>query len=132
MQGRVVVRYADGRILKGHTADFLPTTEALFHLTTDRPGANPEEIRIAELKAVFFVRELRGQVDHRERQDFDPTRRLVGRKIRVRFKDGEILVGTTLDYQLKCLGFFVIPADPGSNNEACFIVSSAVRDLAFI
>jgi hypothetical protein len=132
MQNRIVVRYADGRILKGHAADFLPT-KALFHLTTtDRPGANPVEIRLAEVKAVFFVKDLRGNTNYHERQDFDPAHRPVGHKIRVKFNDGEILVGTTQGYEPERLGFFVIPADPESNNERCFIVSSAVKNVAFV
>jgi len=132
MQNRIVARYADGRILKGFATDFLPTRD-VFHLTrTGDPAARPQEVRLSELKAVFFVRDLRGNSDYNDRSEFDPVRPPVGRKIRVMFKDGELLIGTTQGYQPGRPGFFVVPADPQSNNERCFVVSAAVHDVSFI
>jgi Family of unknown function (DUF6982) len=132
MQNRVVVRYQDRRLLKGSTTDFLPTKD-VFHLTSaDDPAIRPLEIRLSQAKAVFFVKHLEGNPAYRERKEFDPARPTIGRRIRVVFKDGELLVGTTQSYHPGRPGFFVIPADPGSNNERCFVVSTAVRNVAFI
>jgi len=132
MHNRIVVRYQDRRLLKGFTTDFLPTKE-VFHLTSvDSAAQVPLEVRLSQAKAVFFVRDLNGNRAYRERKQFDGARPPLGRKIRVVFKDGELLVGTTQCYQPGRPGFFVIPADPSSNNERCFVVSSAVRTIAFI
>ena len=49
---------------------------------------------------------------YEERKDFDPSRPLSGRKIKVLFKDGETIVGTTQGYQPGRPGFFLVPADP--------------------
>ncbi len=36
---------------------------------------------------------------------------ITGRKVKVLFKDGEVLVGSTMGYDIKRLGFFLFPAD---------------------
>jgi len=132
MRNRIVVRYRDRRLLKGSTTDFVPTKD-VFHLSSaDSAAAEPVEVRLSELKAVFFVKELNGNPGYQERKEFDPARPPVGRKIGVVFNDGELLVGTTEDYQPGCSAFFVTPADPRSNNERCFVVSNAVKDVSLI
>ena len=133
IQNRIVVRYRDGRILKGYTGDFLPT-KAAFHLTPlDAPaGTKPTLVQVAELKAVFFVKDLVGNPAHRERLEFRADKPAVGRKIRVVFNDGEILVGTTQGYDPTRAGFFVVPADAESNNERCFVVGRAAAKVTFI
>ncbi|MDD5343143.1 MAG: hypothetical protein PHW12_01840 [Smithella sp.] len=42
------------------------------------------------------------------------------------------MVGTTVGYQKDRPGFFVIPADPDSNNERCFVLSSATLEITLI
>ena len=129
---KVVVRYLDGRVLKGHTNDFLPTKDS-FHLTRlDEPAAKPVEVHLRELKAIFFVRDFTGNPQHIDRKEFDPSQPLMGRKIQVLFKDGELLVGTTQGYQPGRTGFFVTPADPESNHYRCFVISGATREVSFI
>ena len=130
---KVVVRYADGRTVKGTTADFVPAKD-LFHLTDPaaQPGARPLEVRTADLKAVFFVKDLAGDPQHQERNEFDPARPAVGRHLRVEFSDGEVLVGTTQGYQPNRPGFFMEPADPGSNIERCYVPVAATREIRFL
>jgi hypothetical protein len=132
-QNKIVIRYLDGRILKGFTGDFLPT-KAVFHLEVAdaAPGAKAVEVRVAELKAVFFVRDLAGNPKHNDALEFTPGKPVPGRKIRVVFKDGEQLVGTTQGYDPSRAGFFVIPVDSGSNNERCFVVAAAARQVSLI
>lgn len=129
---KIVVRYQNGRILKGFTNDFLPTKD-IFHLTAadTAPGTKPLEVRTGELKAIFFVRDFAGRPEHDERKQFDPIHPVPGRKIQVVFKDGEQLIGTTQGYQPGRPGFFLIPADPQSNIERCYVVSGATRNVAF-
>jgi hypothetical protein len=127
---KVVVRYADGRTVKGTTSDFVPAKD-LFHLTdaAAEPGARSLEVRAADLKAVFFVKDLAGDPQHKERNEFDPARPAVGRHLRVEFADGEVLIGTTQGYQPNRPGFFMEPADAGSNIERCYVVAAAVRSV---
>lgn len=130
---KVVVRFADGRIVKGTTADFVPTKD-LFHLNpvTDTAGAKLIEINKSELKALFFVKDFEGDSRHVESNAFIPSSPPAGRKIRVEFNDGEILVGTTTGYQPGRPGFFVMPADSSSNMERCYIVTAATKKVDFV
>lgn len=120
---QVVAHYRDGRIVKGSTTDFLPTRETL-HVHT---ATAVETVRLAELKALFFVRDLAGDPGRKKRNEFDVNRTLHGRRIRVEFLDGEVLIGTTQGYQPERAGFFVAPADPEANHERVFVLRAATR-----
>lgn len=122
MQNKVVVRYRDGRILKGFTTDFLPTRDA-FHVTVQGQAGTSVRVLLADLKAVFFVKHFTGNSQHQERNAFGP--RAIGRRLRVTFLDREELVGTTQGYDPSRPGFFLQPADPDSNIERCFVVRAA-------
>ena len=133
VQNKIVVRYQDGRILKGQTGDFLPT-KPVFHLTLADAArdAKPLTVQVAEIKAIFFVKDFAGNRERKQVQDFPAGKPVVGRKIRVVFQDGETLVGTTQGYDPTRPGFFVIPADPASNNDRCFVVTRATQQVSFI
>ncbi len=125
---RVVARFTDGRVVKGMTSDFSPAKES-FHVT-EAAGlgrAKPVEIQTKGLKALFFVKDFDGNSRHAERNQFDPAHPPVGRRIKVTFRDGEVLVGTTQGYQPNRPGFFLVPADPDSNIERCYVVSAATQ-----
>ena len=130
---KVVVRYQDGRVLKGMSNDFLPTKND-FHLFLDGapPGSKPMVVRVTDLKAVFFVKDYAGDAKHQESNAFSASGKVVGRKIRVVFKDGEVLVGTTQGYDRSRPGFFVVPVDAESNNLRVYIVSAAAEEVSFL
>lgn len=126
----VVARYIDGRILKGTTRDFSPQRPS-FHLHPEGDlKAGAIQVPIAELKAAFFVKSLEGDKDHVESLELD--RRSQGRRIQVTFKDGEILAGTTVGYTPDRAGFFLVPADPESNNLRVFVIAASVSKVDFI
>jgi small nuclear ribonucleoprotein (snRNP)-like protein len=124
---QVVVRYRDGRLVKGTTSNFLPARDC-FHVQT--PEGEVVAVAQDELKALFFVREFAGDPTRKESSRFSATRPALGRKIRVVFADGEEIVGTTQGYQPNRPGFFVFPADAGSNNERCFVITAATRRVS--
>jgi hypothetical protein len=127
---KVVVRYLDGRVLKGYTYDFFPN-KSVFHLYPlgeEKSGAGLE-IQIKDLKSVFFVRDFEGNRDYNEEKEFSPSEKYHGRKVEVVFEDGEALVGTTMGYAPERPGFFLSPADPRSNNLRVFVVNKAVRQV---
>lgn len=130
-RNKVVVRYKSGKMLKGYTHDFSPAATE-FHLTSDLPidRGTAHEVRVADLKAVFFVKSLEGNKAYRERKDFRDTdsTRLRGLKIKVRFKDGEIMRGTTLGYSKAKKGFFITPVDPEENNNRIYVVADALSE----
>ncbi len=129
---RVVARYSDGRLMKGFTQDFFPTKER-FHLTAaDNPSGGPIEVSINDLKAIFMVRDFIGDPLYKERNKYLEEEKPSGRKIEVTFKDGEILVGSTLGYDPKRQGFFIFPADPMSNSIRAYVVSFAVEKVRYL
>lgn len=130
---KVVARFADGRLVKGMTADFFPGKD-LFHviLAGSPAGADAVEVSTSALKALFFVKDLIGDPEHVEANAFDPLKPPAGRRIRVVFKDGEVLVGTTTGYQPSRPGFFLVPADSTSNIERCYVVTAAAEEVSFL
>jgi len=107
-QNRVVVRFKDGRLLKGYTYDFTPLRQT-FHLKSGRGKDKKDtlEIRVADLKALFFVRTLEGNKDYVEKSRFDEVDNphLRGLKIKLEFSDGEVMSGTTQGYSKNRKGF---------------------------
>lgn len=132
IQNKIVVHYKDGRIVKGTTSDFLPT-RPLFHVTpSDGQSSAPlVEVKVPDVKAIFFVKDFVGNQARKDIQGF-PDKPIVGKKVKIGFKDGEIMIGTTQGYDPGRDGFFIIPADMDSNNERCFVVASATNFVEFI
>ncbi len=129
---RVVVHFKDGRLLKGYTQDFIPAHE-MFHLTSERAADRGRvyEIRCDNLKAIFFVKTLKGNRTYVEKKKFEEITGAGSRglKIRVKFPDGEVIRGTSYDYSKKFKGFFIIPVDPRGNNEKVYVISDAALDV---
>ncbi len=133
IQNKIVVRYQDGSVKKGVTNDFFPNKDVFHLMPMDAlPGTQPMKVSIQDLKAVFFVKTFEGNPQYNDKKDFDAVKTAVGRKLKVLFKDGEVLVGTTHGYQPGRSGFFIVPADPQSNIERCFVISAATKDVSFI
>ena len=126
---KVVVRFSDGRVLKGTTEDFFPNRPS-FHL---RPlgGSEVLDIRCKELKAVFFVKDFAGDPKRHEARSFERATTDIsrGKKIAIRFKDGELIFGFTLTYMPDRSGFFITPADPSSNNLRIYVLIHAAREV---
>lgn len=127
---KIVVRYAEGQILKGYTQDFSPA-RSQFSLWPSLTATAQERVIVplARLKGVFFVRDFAGNPGYVERVDSDEPQH--GRRIEVTLVDDEVISGRTLSYRPDGYGFFVMPADPLANNIRIFIVSTAVRQVRF-
>jgi hypothetical protein len=124
---KVVVRYADGKVIKGYTQDFFPNKDR-FHLHPQQKssGQDTEQVLVKELKAIFFVKDFDGNPAYDERRQFSDGEKAQGRKMEILFKDGEKLVGSTLGYEPNRPGFFVNPVDDKSNNIRVFVVQASV------
>jgi len=130
---KVVVRYFDGRILKGYTQNFAPDKSS-FHLMPVVAEFPDQSINISfkGLKAVFFVRDFTGNQSYIEKKIFAQGMNIIGRKMEVTFKDGEVLVGSTLGYDSGRSGFFIYPSDRNWNLLRAFVVSEAIECVRFI
>ena len=128
---KVVARYQNGLVVKGLTADFVPYAES-FLLYERGSTRTAREILLADLKAVYFVKDLDGDLGHAKSNIFDPADLTPGRKVRVLFKDGEVLMGYTSDYLSTRPGFFVLPADLKANADRCYILIAATEKISLI
>jgi len=125
----VVAHFMDGTILKGTTQDFAPT-RAHFHIIPSG-ASRGQQVRLAQLKAVFFVRKLDGDPDRSDLRGFitAPPQGVHGRKIAVRFADAELLCGYAQSYSMSRDGFFIFPADAGSNNQRVFVITANAAEI---
>jgi hypothetical protein len=128
-RAKVVVAYLDGRRLKGYTNDFSPIRDQFFLFPDGldpKPGDRGTPVRVAELKAVFFVKDFAGDPSHKAAAGAAP---LPGKKIEVTFADNEKMIGSSVAYNPRNLGFFMQPADSGANNERIFILNRNVKQV---
>ncbi len=123
---KIVVHYLDGRLLRGRSKFFFRGQETVRVVNL---RGRTVRIPLNEVKAIFFVRKLRGRQDYHEKKRFTPTSPRFGRKVEVQFQDGEVLRGSSLDYRPDEKGFYLKPSDPDSNNEMVFIPLSALKRL---
>ena len=125
----VVAHFMDGKLLKGTTQDFFPN-RSTFHMIP-AGGGQAIQVDCMLLKAVFFVKTLQGNPRRASIPGFiaAPAATAHGKKIAVRFKDGELLCGYTLSYQPDREGFFLFPADPESNNIRIYVLAVAALEI---
>ncbi len=124
-----MVRYTDGRLLKGYSRNFMPSKKQIdLWSAPDGPPESRITIPLTHLKAAFFVQDFAGLASY-----VGPVEETVaaGRRINVTFADGEVLSGTTLNYSPGGPGFFVVPVDAKTNNLRVFVISSAIRKVQF-
>jgi Family of unknown function (DUF6982) len=124
---KVVVKFKDNSIAKGQTNNFLPN-KTFFHLHQLEGGQL--EVHVEDLKAIFFVKNYDGTKDHKKAyNDKVPGG---GRKIQVKFLDGETIVGYTTGYSPDRPGFFIVPADLKGNNDRIFVVKTATENIEML
>lgn len=126
---RVVAHLLNGKLIKGTTQDFFPN-RPMFHMAPFEGGPTIE-VRTRQLKALFFVREFAGDTSRRDLQGFisAPGETAQGKKLAVRFKDGELLCGYSLAFSPDREGFFMFPSDFQANNLRVYVVTASSVEI---
>ena len=126
---KVVAHFNDGTVVHGTTLDFHPN-RPVFHLQPV-DGGPARKIQCARLKALFFVKSFAGSPKREDARGFieGPAETQQGRKVAVRFKDGELLCGYTLGYSGERDGFMLFPADAACNNARVFVLRAATTEI---
>ena len=138
---RVVIRVLDGRTVKGYLKEFSETSETVT--MKEYESGKTVTIPVSSLKAIFFVKSFEGKPDYREKKRYS-TKSRKGKRVYVKFKDSETLLGylegdipwekgffiSSRSDEKK--GFFMIPADEESNNIKIFVIASSVSDVTLI
>jgi hypothetical protein len=133
MEQKLVVRYINGRIVKGKTMNFNPAApNFLIHWLHNAPDAPPLQVWLSEVKAIFFVRDFAGNRLYKDRQNFKPGDPYQGRRMKLDLSDGESMVGSSPNYAPGTPGFFFFPADPESNMLKAWIPASSIRQVTFL
>lgn len=143
MADKIVVRFLDGKIIKGYATQF---SEKSSHINVKNVETD-EEYRIAvdELKALFFVGSFEGKRSYNEKKIYGISEKK-GDRVFVKFKDGESIVGylsgdvpwdRKKGYYLSKIkndltGFYIVPVDRESNNIRIFVFTSAIQDVSVI
>lgn len=138
---KAVARFRDGRLVKGHVRDFSIESDTV--ILNDQKTQQELRVPVAELKAIFFVKNFGGSSEHVERKTFG-IRKNLGKKVFIKFSDNESLVGF-IEGQIpwdkgfslaklgeKVKGFFLTPVDQDSNNDRVFVVGSAIQDITIM
>ena len=132
---KVVLRCVDGRVIKGHLDEFSPEAE---RVVIEEDSGAAQRFEVDELKAIFFVRTFEGNKTRSEKKSFEkefPP----GKRVFVKFKDGESMVGYVegkVPWEkgfflepAKGKGFFLIPVDDESNNARVFVIAQSVWEV---
>lgn len=131
---KIIARLVDGRMIRGYIHDFSPLDD---FVTVEGESSGTERIGTKELKAIFFVRTFEGNRDRSEKKAFAEMPQ--GKRVFVKFKDGEYMTGYVegefpwgkgffLEHK-KEKGFFLVPVDGESNNIKVFVIASSVWDV---
>jgi len=128
MSLKVVAHYRDGRILKGLSVD-VDASKPSCHVRAS--GGPAVEVKLADLKALYLVRDLEGDPARHESIQVAPDdSRLHGSTlVTLQFPDGEKLVGLMNRYPPNRPYFFLLPVDAGSNNIRILVNAAAVLSL---
>ena len=126
---KIVAHFRDGTLLKGVTRDFSPNRPA-FHVQP-MDGSPGIQVMCRKLKALFFVRDLSGDPTREDLRGFlrAPLENAHGRKIAMRFKDGELLCGYTMSFTADRDGFFILPADGRGNNIRVYVLRVSCEEV---
>lgn len=130
-RNKAVVAFLDGRRLKGYVYNFSAHKDR-FRLFLEKDTLQREgtDVQMKELKAIFFAKDFIGNSEYTESQVL--TSQNGCRKAEVTFRDGEKIVGTTDAYNPQKIGFFLVPADPRSNNLRVFVITKNATQIRWI
>ena len=130
-QNKAVVAFLDGRRMKGYIRNFSAQQDHfLLFFEQDTAQREATEVQMKDLKAIFFPRNFVGNSEYNESRELNLQNQ--SRKAEVTFRDGEKLVGATEAYHPQKVGFFLVPADPRSNNLRVFVITKNATQIRWI
>lgn len=133
---KVVLRFINGKGVRGYLKSINHGNETIPLETKE----GRKEINLSELKAIYFVKTFKGDREYQERNVYGLTK-TKGKRVIVKFKDGELITGflegsipwkkgfflDNPDPSQK--GFFLLPTDERSNNIKIFVVNSSIEEV---
>jgi hypothetical protein len=129
---QIVVKFVDGRILKGTPASWDIETAGFNLLPRDALPGSTEEIYVqfADLKAVYFVRDFDGQIG---KKIVSPSTQIRGLHLKLTFHDGEEMGGFTSEgYSPSSARFYFFPADQSGNTISLVVERQHLKKLEVV
>jgi PilZ domain len=124
---QLIARCRDGRLLSGYTNDFSPS-KSYLHVAPARSATRTARVELADLEALFFLREAGGSNADRVGGDAAPY----GRRVALMLPSGEQLTGSTLNYSRHAGGVFVYPVDTDFGVARVFVTQSGIHQLRLL
>jgi len=118
----------DGSIDVAHIS--LPKSFTIYSSINGR-GVN---VPTDTLKALFFVKSFDGDPAYAETKFFNPAPKIGGLWVHVTFVDGETtegIVNNSIGF-VNDVGFLMKPPDPHSNNNAVYVMKSALTSFKVV
>lgn len=119
---KIVLRMKDGEMRK--CSIYTQFSSAFKKIKVVTVEGKIESVDIADLKAIFFVKDFAGNPDYKAHQTQEENSPKAGKVVKVIFADGEVLRGRVLNMAEERPGFYMFPLDPRDNNEKVYIVRS--------
>ncbi|MGC8763350.1 MAG: DUF6982 domain-containing protein [Acidobacteriota bacterium] len=127
---KVVVRFKDGRTLAGFGDSFLAGEAEI--LVQDL-GERIHRVLLQGVKMVCFVRDFASDPAETHRLSGKVLFQAVpGNRVRVAFRDGEVLEGITNLESRPTRGFFLTPLNPHGNNLSVYVNMDEVVSFRFL
>jgi hypothetical protein len=142
---KVVAHKKSGQVVKGYAELAMPLDSSgnpASPATAFPPSINvapadhsrPVAIPLGTLKALFFVKTFEGDAAYAETKFFNPEPNIQGLWVHLTFEDGEVTEGIVHN-GLEILndpGFLMKPPDPQSNNNAVYVMKSALTKFRVV
>ena len=128
---KVVVELGDKTVLRGYLNPGRLTDAETLDLLT--PNGEHEEVPVAQVRAVYFVRDLEEEFAP-ERTAFLSRPKLDGLWVKVKFRDEATLEGVIPNDLLTFLdnGLHLTPPDFNSNADRIYIPRAAIAELTVL
>jgi hypothetical protein len=131
MEHKVVAHFLNGQLVKGSSTSMALDRPTCHVMTRDHGVVL---VTLSELKALFFEKDLEGNRTYRDHQVIGSSdRRATGAKrLQITFRDGEELMALAPTYEGTRPFFYVLPADPNSNNVRILVNRKAVASVVIL
>jgi hypothetical protein len=128
---KVVIELLDRKTIRGYLNPIRLAHAEVLELLT--PDGEREEIELAKVRAIYFVRDLKEEFEP-ERKSFLSRPKLDGLWVKLRFQDGQILEGVISNDLLTFLdnGLHLTTPDFNSNTDRVFVPRSALAELTVL
>lgn len=127
---KVILKYRDGRILKGYIRTFIKYGKNLqfTELNLDRET----EVPVQDLKAIFYVKSFEGKKFRMDGLSSESKGPRVGKKAGVHFFDNERIEGYVQGYAAGDQVILLIPEDQSGNNIKIFCVRNSIDNIQWL